>query len=106
MTVYKVNTELSIDIGITTFTLHPGDHFEFNGENIEKLHYTTKIPWLYDTPTGGTFELNKDKLRLFDSIRIGNSTSWIPILECVGREIEDVTIQYNRDKILEKLLNK
>lgn len=104
MIVYKVNNEITVDIGFTTFTLHPGDYFEFNGENIEKLHYTTKIPWLYDTPTKGTLELNKDKLRVFGSIRIGNSTSWTPMSRCVGKEIEDVTIQYNRNKILEQLL--
>jgi len=60
-----VNKELEVDIGNTTFALHPGDHFEFNGEYIEVLHYTTKIPWRNDSPVKGTLQLNRERLRVF-----------------------------------------
>lgn len=112
MIIYKVNKELVVDIGVTTFTLHPGDHFEFNGECIERLHYATKIPWRDNTTNSGTLELVKEKLRTLtlikivdDGLSVSNSAgSWVPIFRCVGKEIEDVTIQWHRDKILNQLV--
>ena len=122
MIIYKVNKELAVDIGVTTFTLHPGDHFEFNGECIERLHYATKIPWRDNTTNSGTLELVKEKLSMRlanntprglltlikivdDGLSVSNSAgSWVPIFRCVGKEIEDVTIQWHRDKILNQLV--
>ena len=100
MKVYKVLKEISIDAGFATFTLHPNDYFYFT-DYITNIFFTTKWD---NKESESSLKLNKDKLRVLSSIRIDNQTGWTPLSRCIGKEIEDITIQYNRDIKLNQLL--
>lgn len=97
MIVYKVIKEVTVDVGNLSFTLHPGDYFKYNGEHIETIHYHT----IYGD---GILNIDRNKIRTFSSLRVGNNVSWTPLSRSIGKEIEDITIQYNRDSKLSKLL--
>lgn len=101
MKVYRVNKEISIDIGKLVFTMQPNDYFEHNGSHITKVYYFTSSQ--YCSNEMSILNVDLYKLKLHSSIRIGNNSHWTPIENCIGREIEDITKQYLRDKRLESL---
>lgn len=94
MRVYKVIKEITIDTGNVSFTLHPGDYLKHDGEKIKTIHYHT----IYGS---GILHLNNRYRNM--GVRIGNNLSWVPYQDCIGREVEDITIQYNRDRLINEL---
>jgi hypothetical protein len=101
--VFKVHSELSVDIGVTSFTVHTGDILVCNNEHIDYIEYKTAPLPATGLREDAVLKLNRAKLRVFSSIRVGNSHAWTPINKHIGKELIDITIQYRRDKLLNEL---
>jgi hypothetical protein len=97
--VFLVNSEIAVDIGVTSFSLYEGDLLFTNDERICTLIYQTT--WSHDK---GILHLSADKQRVFTFIRIANRTGWTPLSESLGNQLTDITTQYKRDQLLDTIL--
>lgn len=95
--VWEVQSELAIDVGFTSFTLQQGDYFIFGDTHIKSIHYK-----IYGELQ--ELKLNQDKIRTRTSVRLGNSSNWVSMSSCIGKEIVNITKVFNRDKLLSEIL--
>lgn len=93
--VFLVNSEIAVDIGVTSFSLYNGDLLFTNNDRICKLVYGTD---------NNVLELKESNQRVFTSIRVANQTGWIPMSRCLGKQLDDITSQWKRNQLLEELI--
>lgn len=100
--VFLVNSEIVVDIGVTSFSLYNGDLLFTNNDRICKLVYGTD---------NNVLELKESNQRVFTSIRVANQTvgdslsmTWIPMSRCLGKQLDDITSQWKRNQLLEELI--
>lgn len=97
MKVFRVNSEIALNLGtMRSFTLYNGDVFFTDDHN-----RVFRVIYGEDKNVLST----KDDSRFSTSIiRVGNQSDWVGISSRIGLEIDDITIQYNRDKFIEDLI--
>jgi len=102
--VLEVQTELSIDICFTNFTLYPGDYFIYYIKSPRNIiiYYKIRKSLIGETISNKYNEFIVKKSN--NLIRIGNKLSWIDTNNCIGKELIDITKRYNRDKLLKQLI--
>lgn len=97
MKILKVNTNLDVDIGVTMFSLYPDDLIFVNEKfEIGKIGYH-----LQELNIKGIKYLDVRKSRIKSSVRV--RYDFISIEKLIGEVLSDITIQHNRNIILEEL---
>ena len=92
MYIFKVNKPISVDTG-RAFALYEGDMFEFFNNEITKLIY-------YKNGRKNELVLTVNRSNLI------YYKSWVSINAVVKLGIiDDITLQYNRDKIIDKIID-
>lgn len=102
MKILQANIEININIGSKMWTLYPGDTIHII-EDIEtsaefELRLFIKAIHYKINNTDQILELNK---LVYPMYRLPNKIDSITLS---GHEFTDITIQWNRDKVLNKLI--
>lgn len=106
--VLLVNKEVGIAFTTSTFTLHPGDWIIVDevGSNlqIKTIYYhisdCSLMPGL--TPGPHKLDVRFEWTNKTGLVQIG--TNWPPLVDRIGLELIDITKEYNRDKIIDTLI--
>ena len=97
MKVFKVNHEVSVDIGFTSFTLYPNDFIFTENNQIYQVGYH------FDNGFLNIFPIKNSRVK--ESIRIGHRIRWEKIDSLTKDILEDITVSYVREEKLKLLFN-